>query len=71
MNKILQKRSWKTTGAGLAAIMTVVGAALTQLTDGNPATNPDWSIVLPAVASGFGLMFARDNDKSSEEVGAQ
>lgn len=63
-------KSWKTTAGGVAAILTAVGGALTLLFDGKPETNPDWSAVIAAVMAGVGLIFARDNDKTSEQVNA-
>jgi hypothetical protein len=39
--------------------------------DSDPATNPDWSVVIATVTAGFGLLFARDNNVSSEEAGAK
>ena len=73
MNDMLQKLfkgSWKTSAGGVALILTTLGGALTSLTDGNSATNPDWTLVLGQIAAGIALMKARDNDKSSESVGA-
>lgn len=67
---LLAGRSWKTTAAGLAAIFTSLGGILTALTDNDPKTVPEWSLAGPLIISGFGLLFARDNDKSSEDVGA-
>ena len=62
-------KSWKTTLAGVGAILAVIGAALNLYFDGNPATNPDWSLVSAGVMAGFGLIFARDNNVSSEQAG--
>lgn len=70
MNKLNFNGSWKTTTAGLAAVLAVVADALTKLSDADPATNPDWNIVVAVVASAAIGLFARDNDKSSESVGA-
>ena len=64
-------KSWKTTVAGIAAILTAGGAALTALTDNNPATSPDYAALIAACIAGLGLIFARDNDVSSEDVGAK
>lgn len=64
------KGSWKTTAGGVGTILAAVGGALTMLFDGNPATNPDWTIVIAAVTTGLGLIFARDNNKTSEQVNA-
>lgn len=63
-------KSWKTTVGGIGAILAAIGGALNLLFDNNPATNPDWGIVATAVMTGFGLIFARDNNVSSEEAGA-
>lgn len=64
----MQNKSWKTTGSGIAAIIAAVASAAQLLLDNNNLTNPDWSATIAAVTAGFGLIFARDNDKSSEDV---
>lgn len=38
--------------------------------DADPNTNPDWTALIAAVTAGVGLIAARDNDKSSEDVGS-
>jgi hypothetical protein len=57
----LSNKSWKTTGAGIAAILVAVGAALTAFTDNDPATVPDYASLLAACLAGIGLIFAKDN----------
>jgi cytochrome c biogenesis factor len=64
-------KSWKTSLAGVAAILTAVGAALTAAFDSDPATNVDIAVLMASVLAGVGLLMARDNDKSSESVGAK
>lgn len=65
------KGSWKTTLSGVAAIITTLGAALSAMTDGNPDTTVNLSATITAIAVGLGLIMARDNNKSSEDVGAK
>lgn len=65
------KGSWKTT---TAAVLGVVALAATQgaaMLDGDPATVPNWALVVAALPGLVGLFFARDNDRSSEDVGAK
>ena len=62
------KNSWKTTTAGIAAILCAITGAVGLMLDGKPDTNPDWTAVIAAVTAGIGLIAARDNDKSSEDV---
>lgn len=64
----MNNKSWKTTASGVSAIIAAVAGAAQLMLDNNPATNPDWTAVIAAVTAGFGLVFARDNDKRSEDV---
>jgi hypothetical protein len=63
--------SWKTSAAGIGAILVAVGSALTAMFDADPATIPDWGAVVAAVIAGIGLLAARDNNVSSEAAGAK
>lgn len=63
-------KSWKTTVAGLSGFLAALGIALRDHYDGNPATIPNWDMVILAGSSFLVGLFARDNDKSSEQVGA-
>ena len=67
----LKNKNWKTTGAGVAAILVALGAALTAYTDNDPATGVDLASLVAAVIAGIGLICARDGNKSSEDVGAK
>ena len=51
----------KTTTLGLLGLFTLLGNVAMQLLDGNPATNPDWAIVMPAVLAALSGVSARDN----------
>lgn len=63
MSEAIKNSSWKTTGAGIAAILVAVGSVLTALTDNDPLTVPDWGSLSAAVIAGVGLIFAKDNKK--------
>jgi hypothetical protein len=62
-------KSWKTTAAGIAAILGVIFPAIAAALDANPATDPNWAMVIPAVITAAGLLFARDANVSSEQQG--
>lgn len=64
------KSSWKTTAAGIGAILVAVGSALTATFDADPATVADWGAVVAAIIAGAGLIMARDNNVTSEQAGA-
>lgn len=63
--------SWRTTTAGIAAIVVALGTAVGALFDADPLTLPDWGSVAAAVMAGIGLLAARDNKVSSEQAGAK
>lgn len=65
------KASWRTSGAGIAAIVTALAGAASVLLDADPATVPDWTAIVAAVMAGLGLLFARDDKVTSEQSGAR
>ncbi len=64
-------KSWKTTMAGIGAILVAVGAAVSAQFDADPATVPDWGTVIAAVVVGVGLIAARDKNVTSEQQGVK
>ena len=64
------KKSWKTTAAGIAAIVIAVASLVQAQFDGDPSTVPNYEIAIAAIMSGLVGLFARDNDVSSEQAGA-
>lgn len=67
----MKKRSWKTAGSGLAALLSTAAIVLQQMTDADPGTNPDWPSLMPGIIAAFGLIFARQNNLSSQDVGVR
>ena len=59
--------NWKTTLAGVGAIMVAIGGALKALFDGDPSTNMDLAATITAVTIGFGLIMAKDAEKKKAE----
>lgn len=66
--KFFETASWKTTGAGIGAILIAIGSAIAAVTDSDPATTIDIGAMSAALVAGLGLIFARDNDKSSKSL---
>jgi len=64
-------KSWKTTAAGIAAIVAALATAVGALFDADPVTMPDWGAIAAAVMAGVGLIAARDNGVTSEQAGAK
>ena len=64
-------KSWKTTTAGIAAIVAALATAVGALFDADPLSTPDWGAVAAAVMAGIGLIAARDNGVTSEQAGAR
>lgn len=64
-------KSWKTTVAGVGTILAAVGVAVAAQFDADPATVANWGAVVTSIVAGVGLMLARDNDKTSEDVGVK
>lgn len=74
MTELLQQKSWITTGVGLLVAFVGILTVAIPLFDGNPDTAVDVSLLGQAaveflIAGGF--IAARDNNKSSEDVGTK
>ncbi len=64
-------KSPKTTIAGIAAIVAVIGTALSHQFDADPATVPDWGLTVSVVIAAMVGLFARDSNVTSEQAGAK
>jgi hypothetical protein len=62
--------SWKTASAGIAAIAGGVTGFIFGISKKN-LTPELCTAYITSILSGLGLLFARDNDKSSTDVGIQ
>ena len=73
MNQIITPgvKSWQTTILGAIVALSLLLDQVKFLIDNDPATSLDLQVVIAALgALGLGW-FARDNDKTSERVGAR
>ena len=61
--------NWKTTVAGILAAVVAIADGAAQLLDGNPLTNPDYTLIIAAVIAAIGLIFARDATVTSKQLG--
>jgi len=64
-------KSWQTTSMAIMTALAVIIPAGMLLLDGDATTNPNWNVVIPALTAAVGLIFARDGNKTSEDVGAK
>jgi hypothetical protein len=53
-------KNYKTTIAGIGAILVAIGAALKAQFDGDPTTNIDIGTTIAAITVGIGLIAAKD-----------
>lgn len=61
-------KSWKTTAAGTGSVLLALGMFLTSSFDNDPSTMPNWAIIVPAIISGIGLIFAKDHNVTGGTV---
>jgi hypothetical protein len=62
-------KSWRTTTTGILAIVVAIAGAAKAELDGDVTTTADWGAVAAAIIAGIGLIAARDNRVSSQDVG--
>ena len=66
-----KKQSWQTSAAGTVAILAGLLFLACQVLGIEAPAIESTSAAIAAISTGVGLMRARDNDKSSEQVGAK
>jgi hypothetical protein len=57
--------NWKTTLAGVAAILTALGDIVHSLSTGTPV---NYNVDIPAIIGGIGLIAAKDSSTSSTQA---
>ena len=62
-------KSWRTTTTGILAIVVAIAGAVKAELDGDVTTTADWGAVAASIIAGVGLIAARDNRVSSQDVG--
>lgn len=62
-------KNWKTSFFGTGGILIIAANVASMLLDGNPATNPDWSVTFAALMPSIAALFARDNNVTSKDLG--
>ncbi len=60
-------RNPKTTLAAVLIVASAILSTVTAILDGNPATRPDWGLLVVSLISSAGFFLCRDADKSTEE----
>lgn len=68
--KSLFSKSWKTTAAGVVAFLALVFGEVQKELDDDPETNANWNVIVEAGALLWMGLSGRDNNVSSEQVGA-
>lgn len=57
--------SWKTSVFGTGGIGFLLFDTIAKLVDGDSSTNPDWALVVSALVTAVGLIFAKDANVSN------
>ena len=64
-------KSWKTSLGGLITALALSWKQLEFIWDGIPETNPDYNVIAASIGLLLTLIFARDNDVTSEKADAK
>jgi len=64
-------KSWQTTAAGIATAAIIILQQFVNAVDSDEQTVFSLSAVVAALTTLYGFIVARDNNKSSESVGAK
>ena len=62
-------KNWKTSLAGVCTAVMAIADMIVKLCDGNPATTPDYTLVVATITAAIGLLCARDVTVTSKDLG--
>jgi len=62
-------KNWRTSLAGVCAALMAILDMIVKLCDSNPATVPDYALVVATLTAAIGLIFARDVSVTSKDLG--
>lgn len=54
--------NWKTTLGALGTVLVLAGDSIKAIADSDPATNPDWKLILATAGLVWSALFAKDAD---------
>lgn len=69
--KKITMKSWKTSLFGSGGLLLIWAPVLSAAFDGDPSTIPNFGLAIATSMPALGLLFARDNNRTSEQVGAK
>ncbi len=64
-------RSWVTTLLGFLTMIAIAWPQVQFMLDNDPATEPEWNIVMAAVLTFLGFSQVRDNRLTSKQAGVE
>jgi len=62
-------KNYRTSLFGTGGILIIAANVASMLLDGDPTTNPDWSVIFAALMPSIAALFARDAKVTSKSMG--
>jgi len=64
-------KNYRTSLFGTGGILIIVANVASMLLDGDPTTNPDWSVTFAALMPSIAALFSRDAKVTSKAMGLE
>ncbi len=64
-------KNYRTSLFGTGGIVIIVVNVVSMLLDGDPTTNPDWSVIFAALMPSIAALFSRDAKVTSKDMGLE